>query len=971
MRRYNAPSAPRAQVKDALSSFLRSAGPRSNFVPYVSLDLETTGLDPEVDQIIEVAAIRFDANGVIESFHSMVNPERRLEYRISLLTGIDTGELARAPHFPTIAGDLERFIGLDPIVGQNPTFDTTFLERNGVQVFGPTYDTFDLASLMLPRLPQRSLGGIADYLGIAFEVRHRAYADAEAAMNVFVALRKKLAASHPEVLAEADRIAAASDWPLRHLFREVAEEHPHAPGDSDRPGFVHRFVKQPGPMPDPLMPSQRPVTVPIDEAPKILTSAAARDALEEFEERPQQSEMARAVAEALVESGQLIVEAGTGVGKSLAYLVPSALHAVRNNARTVISTNTINLQEQLTSQDIPIARRLLGEAGIDPNSLHVAQLKGRRNYLCLLRWSAAQRVASLTLEDARVLIRLLFWLGETDTGDRAELGLRREEDASWFRISAQDGGCMTMQCPYVRDGSCFLLRARRDAEAAHLLVVNHALLLSDVAAAGYVLPEYQHLVVDEAHHLEDEATRQFGFSASESDVLDWLDALHARAGRERELGFVATVNNATRTSQQAIGPAPQLNALARALSQATGRARGAVGPFFRELQAFGQNHAAQRGDYDERVMINRSTRVQPDWAQIESRWFEVDELLSAANGVVDEIIAMLAQVNPSDILDRDAVYAEANDLFTRGEELRNGISRIIGTDDRDAICWLTMARRDASPSLSSAPLNVAEKLNGGLFGARKSLVLTSATLSTDGHFDYIKNRLGLPDARTVMLGSPFDYRASTLLLMPSDMPEPQAPDYPAAVQSALIDAVRAGEGRALVLFTSHAALQAAYHGMKRPLEEQEILVLGQGIDGAPRQLLSTLKENPRVVVLGAASFWEGVDVTGDALSLLVIARLPFPVPSDPIYQARSELFDQPFEQYAVPQAILRFKQGFGRLIRRKSDRGAIVVLDRRLRSRSYGESFLRSLPACTTRELPMRDVAGEIAVWLARGSTAS
>jgi DNA polymerase-3 subunit epsilon/ATP-dependent DNA helicase DinG len=246
------------------------------------------------------------------------------------------------------------------------------------------------------------------------------------------------------------------------------------------------------------------------------------------------------------------------------------------------------------------------------------------------------------------------------------------------------------------------------------------------------------------------------------------------------------------------------------------------------------------------------------------------------------------------------------------------------------------------------------------------VVLTSATLTTDDSFGYIKERLGAQDARELSLGSPFDYRESTLLLMPTDMPEPDHPGYAAAVQSALTESVQASEGRALVLFTSHAALRTAYNGIKRQLEEQKILVLGQGIDGPPKQLLATLRDSPRVVVLGAASFWEGVDVTGEALSLLVLARLPFPVPSEPVFQARSDLFEQPFEQYAVPQAILRFKQGFGRLIRSRTDRGVVIVLDRRLRSRKYGDAFLRSLPDCTLRDVVSRDLPLEVATWLAR-----
>jgi len=932
-------------------------------VPYVSLDLETTGLDVETDEIIEVAAIRFDAERVLDTYHTLVNPGRHLEYRIARLTGIAPEELADAPYFSTIAREVEDFLGFDPIVGQNPTFDTGFLMRKGVAVYGPTFDTFELAGLLLPELADRGLAGIAERLQIDFPVRHRALADAEAARAVFLALRQLLAAADPALLAEADRIARTSDWTLRHLLSEVAAERPRQAGDGTREGFVHEFVRAPEPIPDPLRPTAQPRMLATDEPVQLLRSDAMRAALPAYEERVEQTSMARVVSETFNEGGELIAEAGTGVGKSLAYIVPAALRAVRNSARTVISTNTINLQEQLVQQDIPVARRLLSSAGIAADDLRVTLLKGRSNYLCLLRWAALRRASSLTSDEARVLVQLLFWLAHTDTGDRAELYLRRDDEGAWNRMSAAEGGCLTMQCPYVRDGSCFLHRARRRAEAAHLLVVNHALLLSDVAAGGAVLPEYKHLIIDEAHHLEEQATKQLGFSASRDDLLDWLERMHTRRAREREGGLSATLQAAARASQSPVSAAPQMAMLARALAQSVTRVRDRVQPFFESLRQFGQRHAGGNGD-DDRLLISRSIRVQPDWADIESAWFDLDERLAEVSGIVEEITAALEQANPADILDRDAVLADASTALADGEALRAGISRIIGTDDRNTVCWLTLGRHDGVPSLSSAPLSVAETLTTSLFGPRDSVVLTSATLTADDRFDYIKERLGLHDARELVLGSPFDYRASTLLLCPSDMPEPEQAGYAASVQSALIDTVSASDGRALVLFTSHAALRAAYNGIKRPLEERDILVLGQGIDGAPKHLLNTLRENRRVVVLGAASFWEGVDVSGEALSLLVIARLPFPVPSDPVFQARSELFEQPFDQYAVPQAILRFKQGFGRLIRSRTDRGVLVVLDRRLRSRRYGELFLRSVPACTFRELPARDLPSEVAAWL-------
>lgn len=933
-------------------------------MPYVALDLETTGLDPENDEITEIAAIRFDADGIIDTYQTFVNPGRKLEYRIALLTGIDAAALEAAPHFGSIAVEVEDFIGLDPIVGQNPTFDTTFLQRRGVQIFGPAYDTFELAGLLLPGLQQHSLGAIAEYLGIEYSVRHRAMPDADAARRVFLALRQRLLESPAAVLAEADRLASMSDWPLRHLLREVAAQRPRAPGASEREGYVHEFVRAPGEVPAPLRTNDRTEAVSPKEAARVISSAAMREALDAYEERPEQTAMARIVAETVGRGERLIVEAGTGVGKSLAYLVPAAMQAARNNERVVISTNTINLQEQLMSQDLPVARRLLREAGLSDDDVRVAQLKGRRNYLCLLRWAAARRSTSLTVEEARVLVRTLFWLGETETGDRAEINLRREEDAAWWRLSAQDAGCLSAQCAYVRDGSCFLHRARRRAEAAHVLVVNHALLLSDVAAGGNVLPDYQHLVIDEAHHLEDEATQQLGFTASEHDVMTWLERVHARAARDRESGVAASVAEATRASRQALGPAAQLQTMARGVAKLTAAAREAVPPFFRALREFGAQHARGRGDYDERLLLSRGIRVQPDWADIEAAWYATEEKLAAVCGALDELCAMLSQAQPEDLLDRDAIAAEAAAVRDDGERLRAGISQIINRDDRERVCWMTTLRRDSSPALSSAPLSVAETLRTALFDPKQSVVLTSATLTADDSFEYVKGRLGYEDARELLLGSPFDYKTSTLILAPSDMPEPDHHGYLAAVREAIIDMVTASEGRALVLFTSHSALRAAYDGIKAPLEERQILVLGQGIDGTPRQLLGVLRENFRTVVLGAASFWEGVDVTGEALSLLIMARLPFSVPTDPVFQARSELFEAPFEQYALPQAILRFKQGFGRLIRRKTDRGVMVVLDRRLRSRQYGETFLRSLPPCDVRDVPLRDLGAEVRGWL-------
>lgn len=914
---------------------------------YVALDLETTGLDPDRDGIMEVGAVRFDLDGGRETFHTLVDPKRPIPYRIQRLTGLCDADVAGKPLFAEVAGELERFIGDAPVIGQHISFDLDFLGRALVRPPGPAYDTQELASLLLPDLLEHNLRAIARHLGIDFPVQHRALEDADAARLVFLALRERLAALPPALLAEAERIASVTDWPVRHLLRELSDAHPALPGD-ERSELMHGAVRPPQKYGPPLRDGSDNV-IDTDEIERLLTKRA-RNTIDGFEERPEQVAMARVVAQTFNEGGELLVEAGTGVGKSLAYLLPAARYALENDARVVVSTNTINLQEQLFGQDIPIVRALLGEGGAE---LRAAQLKGRRNYLCLLRWMNLRRQAAMSADEAKLLVRLLLWLPHTDTGDRAELRLAQGDDALWGRLSAQDEACLSTPCAFVKDGSCFLLRARRRAEAAHLLVVNHALTLSDVAVGGGVIPEYGHLVLDEAQHLEDEATDQFGFHAGEGDLAGYLDRV-VGAG-----GLLTSLRAASRGRADA---APLLEQGER-VREAALRARELLPDFFLRMSGFLRQQAAAAGDYDNRLLLTRAMRVQPDWADVELAWENLSAALGLARDGLERLLQRLHAPDGPPVLDVETLVADCSDLITTGDLLRQGIGGVVLRDDPNTVCWLT-SERSGGVGVSSAPLRVSDLLRERLFLRKESTVLTSATLTAEGRFDYIRETLGLADARELRLGSPFDYANSTIVLVPNDMPEPNQTGYMAALQQALIDLVRASRGRALALFTSHSSLRAAYEGIKRPLEEEEILVLAHNLDGSPRQLIQALREHPHTLVLGAASFWEGVDVVGEALSLLIMARLPFSVPDDPIFQARSELFDDPFNQYAVPQAVLRFKQGFGRLIRRKTDRGVMAVLDARVATKAYGGAFLRSLPSCTARRVALREMPGLVSEWL-------
>jgi predicted DnaQ family exonuclease/DinG family helicase len=920
---------------------------------YVALDLETTGLDPNRDAIIEVGAYRFDLDGHCETFRSLVDPKRDIPYRIQRLTGISDSDVAGAPLFSEVASQLETFIRDSPVIGQNIAFDISFLERARVSPPGPSYDTQDLASMLLPGLLEHNLRGIARHLQIEFPVQHRALADAEAAGRVFLALRERLASMPATLVAEAARVASQTDWPLRHLLREVADEQP--PIYSQDTGLMHDAVRPPkkyGPPTQLASPREQLDPDAIEQA----ITAAARDVIEGFEERPQQVAMARAITDALNRGGELLVEAGTGVGKSLAYLLPAAEFARRNGERVVISTNTINLQEQLMGQDIPSLKQLISADG----DLRAAQLKGRRNYLCLLRWSNLRRSQTLTTDEAKLLVRLLLWLPNTDTGDRAELRLSQGEDVVWGRLSAQNEACLATPCAFVRDGSCFLLRARRRAEASHMLLVNHALLLSDVVVGGGVIPEYHHLIVDEAHHLEAEATARFGFQTSEQELADLVDRFATRRGAS----LVASIRNAARGPTAQLLEVRALLDLAAGLQHEVERTRAQLPEFFLRIAGFVRQQSDLASDYDDRLRLTRAMRVQPDWADVELAWENLSATLGHMLAALDRVLQRLQSMTETTLITHDELIAEAIELCQTGMLLRLGISQIVLHDDINTVCWIT-GQRSGGISLSSAPLRVSELLHDRLFSQKETAVLTSATLTVADRFDYVSQSLGLDDAALLQLGSPFDYAQSTCVLVPQDMPEPNDASYMASVQQSLIELVRASRGRALVLFTSHGSLRAAYNGIKKPLEEEQILVLGQNLDGSARQLINALKEHPHTVLLGAASFWEGIDVVGDALSLLVITRLPFSVPDDPVFQARSELFDDPFGEYAVPQAVLRFKQGFGRLIRRKTDRGVMVVLDGRIHTKPYGQSFLRSLPTCTVHRVAARQMPALVTQWLA------
>jgi DNA polymerase-3 subunit epsilon/ATP-dependent DNA helicase DinG len=930
-------------------------------LPLVSLDLEI--LDSETgSEIIEVGAVKFRGGESLDTFSALIRPKGTLSFRVGNLTGLTARDLARGEPLNVVLDRLSTFVGGAGIVGQSIGLDLEHLKRAGLDLANRRFDTFELAVLLRPGLKAYDLGSIARELGVGGDIPHRALADAELARAVFVALVEDAARLPLETLAQVVRLAAPLDWPLKLVFEQLQQRRVQ---EMLRAGSVDGFTTGANPLDAVKPPVVAESLEPEDGFQRIDAKALGASigpngnvarSLSGYEDRPAQRRMLAAVAMALNEGDTLLVEAGTGTGKSLAYLLPALRFSVDNGMRVVVSTNTINLQDQLLDKDVPDLLRATGLPA------RVSVLKGRSNYLCLRRWLTLFKSDDLTAGERMLLIRTLLWLGRTATGDRAELRLSPEEDEAWSKVAAAAEVCSPLRCSFHREGSCFVARARRAADSAHVVIVNHSLLLSDVVTGNQVLPEYRHLIVDEAHHLEDEATAQLSRRVTAREIARRLGDL-AEIGAAGAPGRLEEATGAlTHAETDPSKRDAHLRRLERGREQVV-RVRNGLDRLFGMLGSITRDLARRPDNGPVTVRVTKGVRAQPLWSEIDILWGEVGRDLLDLQRTLAELIAGLDNLPKRDDV-QDLLLGELTAQGVAWEETRLHFSRIIAEADPGTIAWLTIGQHDEL-GVSSAPLDVGPTIRDLLIGPLAAAVLTSATLTSEGSFRYVKDRLDLHDAEELTVGSPFNYGSSTLIYLPTNAPEPNQAGYQRAVERTILDVATELKGRTMVLFTSHSQLRATYMGLRDTLDARKIILLGQRVDGSSRaRQLETFKSGRPCVLLGTSSFWEGVDVVGEALSCLIIARLPFAPPTDPIVEARSEQFDDPFNQFSLPHAIIRFRQGFGRLIRSKTDRGIMIVLDSRVRTRRYGRSFLDSLPSCEMRAGPASDAGRVAGAWM-------
>ncbi|HSQ28073.1 MAG TPA: helicase C-terminal domain-containing protein [Anaerolineales bacterium] len=928
--------------------------------PIVALDLETTGLDPDQDSIIEIGAVLFTDRRVEDVFSTLINPGKRIPPFITQLTGINDQMVIRAPSIHEIMPELKKFIGDTPILGHNIRFDLSFLNRQGLFRSNPILDTYEMASVLIPNAGRYNLGALTQALSIPFPATHRATDDAHATRGLFLRLYEEAMQMPIYLLAEIIRLAEPVEWAGYLPFRMALKERSREIVSSQSIQLRHMgplYDERPQKQYVPLTPLEHPNPLDADEAASLLEpgGAFARH-FHDFEYRPQQVAMLKGVVEAFSESRHLLVEAGTGTGKSMAYLIPAALWALKNNKRVVISTNTINLQDQLINKDIPDLEQVMGV------NIQATVLKGRANYFCPRRFESFRRRGPENADEMRVLAKVLIWLQATESGDRAELNLNGpSENNIWMRLSAEDEDCTTENCLRRTGGICPFYRVRQAAQHAHILIVNHALLLADVATGNKVLPEYEYLIVDEAHHLEDATTDALSFRVTLAELERVL--FHLGGAGSGLLGWlVSAVKEVLPPSDFA-----SVNHLVEKATDVAFRLQHLSRQFFQSVDQFliEQRDGRPIGMYSHQERIINATRTQPAWAGVELAW---DETM----GVVSMLLDLLAKLNQVVVETMDQLSEEDEDLhgsllnlYRRLDEFQRNTNALVFEPLDDHVYWVEVQSNGYRLTLNAAPLHIGQLMEKYLWHEKISVVLTSATLTTTGEFDYLRSRLNAEDAYELALGSPFDYETAAMVYITNDIPEPSDRNgHQRAIETGLINLCRTTNGRALVLFTSYDQLKRTSKAIGPALAKHDIIVYEQGEGASPHSLLENFRTSEKAVLLGTRAFWEGVDIPGEALSVLVIAKLPFNVPSDPIVAARSETFDDPFYQYSLPEAILRFRQGFGRLIRTQQDRGIVVIMDRRVLTKRYGRLFIDSLPPCTIQNGSLMDLPKTAARWL-------
>ena len=900
----------------------------------VVFDIETTGLEVEQDEIIEFAALRIRNGQIQESCHFLVQPEQELTDKIFMLTGILAEELNDTIPLYEYRQEILDFFEDAVLVGHHVSFYSSILEKKlKVNFKQPQWDTLELARIFFPTMHHYELSYLAEKLSLALEDGsrlHRSEMNALLTWKLFEACNTKGLEFDLSFFDQAKSFLEG--WAGRSFIDEAYKTITRRfPDRQIRTDLVLAPISEGlfgrGQTPLAKVPSSIDWVVDSFSPGGILERS-----LPGYESRPGQVIMAKLIAEGLTTSQHVVVEAGTGTGKSFAYLIPSLWSAKKSGQKVVVATHTIPLQEQLQKKDIPILENVL------PFSFRVSVLKGRGNYCCLKKWQGCL-VNSREIprgEQRLALLTILVWLRETQTGDLQELSKVPGLMQIWPSLSADNETCIPGKCS--KAGVCFLQRARKKADEADLLIVNHSLLFSDLKTDYNVLPEYHQLVIDEAHQIYQTALQHLGSDLSLDNVIRIIDNIYRLTGQN----FYAMVKQRLGSLAHLIPSVPwdifekRLENLPEICPRVIEQTEELF-QLFSMILGTGRTFRLVSGHVTQAWWNGLKVQVENLFGRIKALATVLESLLSAFSGEDADEVEELKYI----------LSGHQREL----QALLDTLTLAIDVNNPKQVTWL---EQNSRLYLKTSPIEVSDILKEKIFSRLDAVILTSATLSISNSFVHFLRDIGLsPTTMTAQVDSPFDYERQMRLFVVKKGLNHQNSDEQKAMELSefIFEVAERMNGRTLVLFTAHKLLRETYASLSPRLAQIGIETLAQGIHGERSILLEAFKRNPRSVLLGANSFWEGIDIPGDTLSCVILVKLPFWPPTLPLIEARSEFLKSqgrdPFQELLLPEAVIRFKQGFGRLIRSKVDRGVVILLDDRAIEKYYGRFFLNSLPIRT------------------------
>ncbi len=918
----------------------------------IFVSLATTGPNPDADEVFEYAAIRVKDGKAGETFARLARIEGKLPLHVKEATGLSDKELSQALTQRAVRAKFTDFIAGGVTVCWDEGGVGGFVASRTRRPWLQMLDLRQVATIVLPTARSYDLDELASQLGLDARRTYRAEPDARLLAEVYAALCERAKSLSLPVASEVARVCRAGDpnHPLTQFFEAVERAViPKSLGAKKK--IIEDCVQNFGDLIRAKKPEREHHDAKLD-ADELAALFEPEGVLGRshplYERRQEQIDMVTAVCKAFSTSTHLMVEAGTGTGKSMAYIVPAIMWSKKADTPVVVSTNTKNLQEQLFRKDLPYLHEHLGV------EFKSALIKGRGNYLCVRKLLYVLREAEreLTADERVAFLPVVSWFDGTESGDLAECagfaagptyGLRE-------RITSTGDDCRGRSCPY--GDSCFVRRARALAQQADIIVANHSVVFAELGQDSPVLPPYDHLVLDEAHNIEDVATEFLARRMSRMRVVRILNRLYRPTRDGSGSGLLSTILAKVRVAEKLPEGAQEAldELLVSTFQKATDTAEEA-GKFVELFEPL-----YERKPNEEKLRFKVGYRDKEKWEPIARGKRTLIATTAALANTMKEIRDILGEVGDERFDGASEFCAELTAAVDALREVFEDVEFILRASDPNYVYWVE--RRpwgDCEFEVCAAPIEIADMMVQYLFNPKKTVIMCSATLTVDDSFDFMKERVGAAtldrtQLATKAVGSPFDYDSQALVAVPQFLPDPGSPNkaFEDGLAELLVNLFRTTQGRGLVLFTSYAMLNYVYDVLKKDLERDGILVLAQGKDGQRTHLARVFHENTSSVLLGTQSFWEGVDFVGESLSCLVVVKLPFAVFTDPLIEARCEHIEakgqSAFFAYSVPSAAIKFRQGFGRLIRTKTDRGVIVATDKRVITRRYGDQFLRSLP---------------------------